>query len=163
PFSDRGAVVAAPGVGILSTTAPGRYERYDGTSMAAPHVAGLAALLWAVHPEATLAQVRKAILASAIPIRGVQNGRIHASRAPARVSVRIDPQKLATGTHQGHVTFTAEGGSAVRLTVTAQVGDAPALAVQGDGCVLLEGKLRARAGAGCALVAADADAVGIQW
>ena len=28
-FSDRGALVAAPGVGILSTTAPGRYERYD--------------------------------------------------------------------------------------------------------------------------------------
>jgi len=230
PFSDRGAMVAAPGVGILSTTAPGRYERYDGTSMAAPHVAGLAALLWAVHPEAALAQVRKAILASAIPIRGVQNGRIHAGRAlalldeetgagpavlklsreelkftarpgrvprpqavsvhaerggatavslaadaswivlprtqvetPARVSVRVDPQKLATGAHEGHVTFTAEGGSAVRLAVTVRVGDAPALAVQGDGCALVEGKLRARAGAGCALVAADADAVGIQW
>src|SRR2546426_3290946 len=36
-FSDRGAMVAAPGVGILSTTAPGRYASYDGTSMAAPH------------------------------------------------------------------------------------------------------------------------------
>jgi hypothetical protein len=80
---------------------------------------------------------------------------------PARVSVRVDPQKLAAGSHQGHVTFTAEGGSAVKLAVTARVGDAPALAVQGDGCVLLEGKLRARAGAGCALVAADA--VGVQW
>src|SRR4029077_7797248 len=72
PFSDRGAVVAAPGVGILSTTAPGKYERYDGTSMAAPHVAGLAALLWSVHPKATLAQVRKAIVASAVPMKGVQ-------------------------------------------------------------------------------------------
>jgi len=43
PFSDRGAMVAAPGVGILSTTAPGRYERYDGTSMAAPVTAGVVA------------------------------------------------------------------------------------------------------------------------
>src|SRR5436853_208035 len=71
-FSDRAAMVAAPGVGILSTTAPGRYERYDGTSMAAPHVSGLAALLWSVHPDATLAQVRKAILGSGVPVKGVQ-------------------------------------------------------------------------------------------
>jgi subtilisin family serine protease len=230
PFSDRGAMVAAPGVGILSTTAPGRYERYDGTSMAAPHVAGLAALLWSVHPKATLAQVRKAIVASGIPLRGVQNGRVDAARAlalldeetgvaaaalklsreelkfsvrpgrvpraqtvsvhsehggtttvalaadanwiglrnaqvetPARVSVRVDPEKLAPGTHQGHVTLRGEGGSLAILTVTALVGEAPAVVVQGDGCEWLAGKLRARAGAGCALVAAEGEAVGIQW
>jgi subtilisin family serine protease len=230
PFSDRGAMVAAPGVSILSTTAPGRYESYDGTSMAAPHVAGLAALLWSVHPKATLAQVRKAILASAIPIRGVRNGRVDAGRAlalldeetggrptrlklsreelkfnvrpgrmpraqtvsvhtdgggatmvmvaadakwivlprsqaetPARIPVRVDPEKLSFGTQQGHVTFTTEGGAVAALTVTAQVGEAPAVVVRGEGCALLEGKLRARAGAGCALVTADGDAAAIRW
>ena len=81
PFSNRGADVAAPGVGILSTTAPGQYERYDGTSMAAPHVAGLAGLLWAAHPEATLAQVRGAILSSGEPLEGAEHGRIDALRA----------------------------------------------------------------------------------
>ncbi|HYS07734.1 MAG TPA: S8 family peptidase [Myxococcales bacterium] len=227
-FSDRGAMVAAPGVGILSTTAPGKYERYDGTSMAAPHVSGLAALLWSVHPKATLAQVRKAIVASAIPIRGVQSGRIDASRAlalldeqtgtgpavlklsrealrftvrpgrapaaqtvsvsangsaqvvaiaadasfigvsraeaetPARIGIKVDAKGLKAGTHQGHVTFTAESGPAAVLTVTAQVGDAPPIAVQGDGCALVEGKLHAREGAGCALLAADGNAAA-QW
>jgi len=229
-FSDRGAMVAAPGVGILSTTAPGRYEAYDGTSMAAPHVAGLAALLWSVHPGATLAQVKKAIVASAVPVRGVQNGRVDASRAlalldeetgtmgaalrlsreelkftvrpgrvpraqtvtvhadrggavavtvgsdsgwvvvpkaqvetPARIAVRVDPHGLAPGAHRARLTFTSEDGSAATLTVTAQVGEAPAVSVQGDGCSLLEGKVRARAGAGCALVAVDGEAAGVQW
>jgi subtilisin family serine protease len=64
-FSNRGAMLTAPGVGILSTTAPGQYARYDGTSMAAPHVSGAAALLWSARPGASLAQVKKALLESA--------------------------------------------------------------------------------------------------
>src|SRR5207248_9242037 len=83
PFSNRGALVAAPGVGILSTTAPGQYERYDGTSMAAPHVPGVAALLWSARPEATLAQVRRAILSSAVALGGTKHGRVDAARAMA--------------------------------------------------------------------------------
>jgi subtilisin family serine protease len=229
PFSDRGAMVAAPGVGILSTTAPGRYDRYDGTSMAAPHVSGLAALLWSVHPDATLEQVRRAIVTSGVPVKGVQGGRIDAPRAlaaldgdlaggaatlelsrdqlafavrpgrtpraqtislrkagggtvaftaapdakwillsktegqtPARLSVRIDPKGLGEGKHEGHLAFTAAGAS-VRLTVIAQVGNLPLLAVQGDGCAFSEGKLRARAGAGCALAAADGASPGMGW
>jgi len=60
-FSNRGPWVslAAPGVGILSTypTYMGQwqiqvgYQVKDGTSMAAPHVSGLAALLLSLHPE----------------------------------------------------------------------------------------------------------------
>ena len=82
-FSNRGALVAAPGVGILSTTAPGQYERYDGTSMAAPHVSGVAALLWAARPQATLEEVRNAILSSGSPVNGTKHGRVDVARAMA--------------------------------------------------------------------------------
>jgi subtilisin family serine protease len=43
--------VCAPGVAITSTVPPNNYAAWDGTSMAAPHVTGLAALVLAHHPE----------------------------------------------------------------------------------------------------------------
>ena len=47
-FSNYGKIsvdVAAPGVNILSTVPGGKYEYYSGTSMASPHITGIAALL----------------------------------------------------------------------------------------------------------------------
>jgi subtilisin family serine protease len=46
PFSNIGAVVAGPGVGVYSARKGGGYTYLDGTSMASPHVTGVAAL-WA--------------------------------------------------------------------------------------------------------------------
>ena len=57
----------APGVDIYSTTPDQNYERFPGTSMAAPMVTGVAALIMAYDPELTPAQVRTAILESARP------------------------------------------------------------------------------------------------
>jgi subtilisin family serine protease len=57
--------VFAPGVDILSTVPGGGYERNSGTSMAAPVVSGLAALLMAYYPTLTAAEVKRIILSSA--------------------------------------------------------------------------------------------------
>lgn len=69
-FSNYGAAsvdVFAPGVSIYSTIPDDQYERIDGTSMAAPMVTGLAALLMAYHPDLTALQVRDLILETATP------------------------------------------------------------------------------------------------
>ena len=72
-FSNYGAAnvdVAAPGEHILSTL-PGGYGFADGTSMASPHVAGVAALLLAAHPTWTVSQIRDRILATVRPIKSL--------------------------------------------------------------------------------------------
>jgi subtilisin family serine protease len=69
-FSNYGANtvdLAAPGVGILSTV-PGSYQTFNGTSMATPHVAGVAALILSLNPFASAVAVRQALL-SGIDIR----------------------------------------------------------------------------------------------
>ena len=66
-FSNYGAAsvdLAAPGVAILSTKPGGFYQFADGTSMASPHVAGVAALRLALSPAATVGQLRNALLSS---------------------------------------------------------------------------------------------------
>ena len=89
-FSNRGSSWvdgAAPGVNILSTTEDGRYGRKSGTSMATPHVAGVAGLVWST-PEggsATNESVRRQIQDTADKIRGTgtywKKGRINACEA----------------------------------------------------------------------------------
>ncbi len=133
PFSNRGALVAAPGVGILSTTSPGHYERYDGTSMAAAHVAGLAALLWAAKPHASVARIRQAILASGAVIDGAQNGRIDAARALATLDAGDLEGKLLLS--RPLLTFTAPSGRLPRaqtIALRAEGGGATAWTATAD-------------------------------
>ena len=71
PFSDYGPCVTvfAPGVDIESawSSDPKATEVLSGTSMAAPHAAGVAALLLSGTPSATPAQVRQGIIDAATP------------------------------------------------------------------------------------------------
>ncbi len=75
-FSNYGSVVDlfAPGKDILSTVDGERYAVLSGTSMAAPHVAGAAALLLSHRPDGTPAQVLSALLAEARPVHGAPEG-----------------------------------------------------------------------------------------
>ena len=56
--------LVAPGVGVISAKPGGGYQEMDGTSMATPHIAGLAALLMSAKPTKTADEVEKAIYAS---------------------------------------------------------------------------------------------------
>lgn len=59
--------IGAPGVQIFSTV-PGGYYIGNGTSFAAPYVAGVAALLWGYIPALTFEGVKERILATSVPI-----------------------------------------------------------------------------------------------
>ncbi|MEG4274439.1 MULTISPECIES: S8 family serine peptidase [unclassified Microcoleus] len=84
-FSNFGAStvdLGAPGRSILSTVPGNNYGFSDGTSMAAPHVAGAAALLLAQDPTLTVAQLRNSILSTVDPLpslagRTVSGGRLN--------------------------------------------------------------------------------------
>ena len=56
--------VFAPGEDIMSTVPGSKFERQSGTSMAAPVVSGLAALIMAYYPELNAADVKRAIVES---------------------------------------------------------------------------------------------------
>lgn len=69
PFSNYGVKnvdVFAPGAQIYSTMPEGEYTYQSGTSMAAPAVAGLAALIRSYYPKLTAEQVKKIIMESGI-------------------------------------------------------------------------------------------------
>jgi subtilisin family serine protease len=56
--------LVAPGVSVLSARSGGGYQMMDGTSMATPHVAGLAAVLLSAKPDAMVDELEQAILGS---------------------------------------------------------------------------------------------------
>lgn len=88
-FSNYGATsvdLAAPGVGILSTTPNNTYSTFDGTSMATPFVTGALALVRDLHPGWTYGQVISQILNTVDVIPSLQGktvtgGRLNLARA----------------------------------------------------------------------------------
>mgnify|MGYP001176819520 CR=1 FL=1 len=88
-FSNFGAThvdVFAPGTAILSTSNTGGYEYKQGTSMAAPNAAGVAALVLSARPVLGALELKSAIMGSVDPKpdlagKAVTGGRVNADRA----------------------------------------------------------------------------------
>ena len=109
--------VAAPGIGIYSTLKDGGYGYKSGTSMAAPHVAGLAALAFAAVSDADgdgklNDEVRARIEATCddIGVSDIGSGRINAYRAVQAA--------IAAGTIAGTVTDSGDGVPVAGATVS---------------------------------------------
>lgn len=140
-FSSRGPTAAfglkpdlvAPGVEIRSTVptslyGPGEY-RMSGTSMAAPHVAGAAALLRQAHPDRSAAAIAAALVGTAHGLADVDPtvqgaGRLDVARAAA-ANVTAQPSSLSMGladlsgdTVRGSATLTLHNDGSTAATTT---------------------------------------------
>ncbi|WP_045470569.1 S8 family peptidase [Winogradskyella sp. PG-2] len=67
-YGKKNVDVFAPGSAVYSTTPENEYDFKGGTSMAAPGVAGIAALIRSQYPNLSAAQVKQVILDSGLPL-----------------------------------------------------------------------------------------------
>jgi thermitase len=97
--SNADVEVSAPGASIIGpfNSSDAGYAIFTGTSMSAPHVSGLAALLATVNPSLTAAGLRAAINTSAVDL-GTPGwdtffgwGRIDVARAVAAAAAAVEP------------------------------------------------------------------------
>jgi subtilisin family serine protease len=103
PFSNRGVAgvdIAAPGEFILSTVPAAGHDSWSGTSMAAPHVSGAAAMVIGQNPSLTPVQVRQTILDSADRLPGLAGtsgtgARLDVARA---LGAQVSPVPLLSAT-----------------------------------------------------------------
>jgi len=94
-FGVRTVEIWAPGVGINSTVLNNGYGVAQGTSMAAPHVAGVAALLMSLDPDLTGSELKNLILEGAVPITIVQPSRTPGTHQSLRLNAHGSVELLA--------------------------------------------------------------------
>lgn len=71
-YGKRSVHVGAPGVNIVSSITGVGYDSWSGTSMATPHVSGMAVLLASAEPTLTGIQMKERIVSTARPIAGLR-------------------------------------------------------------------------------------------
>lgn len=116
-FSNYGLTsvdLGAPGSSIYSTIPGNGYDTYNGTSMATPHVSGVAGLVKAYHPGMSTSQIIEAILNTVDPVpaldgKTVTGGRLNAFRALQYISptptVTPTPTPTVTPTPSQYYSF----------------------------------------------------------
>ncbi|MDH4241530.1 MAG: S8 family serine peptidase, partial [Phycisphaerae bacterium] len=100
-FSHYGATtvdLGAPGSNILSCVPGGGYESWNGTSMAAPHVAGACALVWGMNPALGHLEVKDIILDTVDltdpPLVCVSQGRLNLYNAIVEAGIQAGKQAV---------------------------------------------------------------------
>ena len=78
----------APGRAVWSTSSSGGHTQLTGTSVAAPFVSGAAALLWSLHPGASAADVRAALLQPGVSRRNLIPPLLDAEASRAALGAR---------------------------------------------------------------------------
>ena len=70
-YGKKSVHIAAPGVNIFSTTTKG-YESWSGTSMATPHVSGVAGLMAAQYPDMDILKIKEILLGTARSLKSLR-------------------------------------------------------------------------------------------
>jgi len=145
-FSSKGPVandysikpdVVAPGVGILSAKAGGGYISMSGTSMAAPIVTSIAAVLKEMHPDWNAFQIKDAIISNSLDLNnqlfaqggGTVTEKIFSTNiivSPAHISFGFDPPNLTQWVRSDTVKVFNAGSATKQYTFT-YVSTNPAL------------------------------------
>lgn len=123
-FSSTGPAVEliAPGVDVLSTV-PGGYATYNGTSMASPHVAGVAALVWGAKTDLTNADLRAVLQNTAVELTGLTpwqqgHGLVRGDLAVAAVTPPTTPIAVTGVSIDQSTPQSVEVGKTLQLTAT---------------------------------------------
>lgn len=101
-FGAANVDLGAPGLSIKSTSNGNSYKILSGTSMAAPYVSGVAALLWAQRPDLSYAEIRKVISQSVNKVssltgKTLTGGHINSDQAAALVAHYVhDPNDFGS-------------------------------------------------------------------
>jgi serine protease len=122
-YGPKSVHLGAPGRNILSTIIGGQYAYKDGTSMAAPHVSGAAALILATQPGLTTLDVRAAILNNVDPLpslagKTVTGGRLNVCKAIPACAGTAGASPTPTPTALPSATATSTSTSAATSTST---------------------------------------------
>ena len=97
--------IGAPGSDILSTTPSNSYASYSGTSMATPHVAGAAALVWSLNPELSAVEMKNLLMNTGDALdsldgKTVSGKRLNVNNALAEADPTPGFRFVAAPTHQ---------------------------------------------------------------
>ncbi|MGZ3697421.1 MAG: S8 family peptidase [Bdellovibrionota bacterium] len=87
-YGKKSVHLAAPGVNILSTWPGNQYKEEAGTSMACPHVAGAAALLWSEHPSWDYKKVKQVLMDTTDKLASLKDKTISGGRLNIQKALR---------------------------------------------------------------------------